>query len=149
MREHTLAPKKHQLRGYVRIGKFSTNDDRYPTGQGFSITIIDELSGAHICDVNMTIEAFGTAINSQADCVFELRPQLAGKRHEHKTEVVTISSTVEKIGYDKRRDAHPAIDKLFAPYEIDGWKARREDIWNAHRRKGNTAEVTFDRYVEV
>ena len=114
-----------------------------------TIEIEDTLSCVPFLSVQVSYANFTKALTGQGyiPCEFETRGlELIGKRREAKTEHVFVPDGSHETR-DKR--AYNAVKQ----YEKDGWKGRREDALNFHRRKEADAggvwyEVTFKRHVE-
>jgi hypothetical protein len=83
-------------------------------------------------------------------CEFRLwdNNELIGKQQEVKSEVIALdlpnNYTHDRDVFDK------AVTRALKIYEIDGWKARREDFRNMHNRVGGGAKyrVSFTRFTE-
>jgi hypothetical protein len=107
--------------------------------------VTDEVSRSVILQLEMSPEQFALALTGLA-----VRPASAewcvenlGKRREVKEEVVPFS------GYSNSSDEEKA--RALAPFEINGWCARRSDLGNHHRiDAANPAgyRVVFTRFVE-
>ncbi len=134
------------LKGKITITRTNSNQPPYDTA---SITVTDETSAATVIRIRMLPEDWGMALlNVGAQpCTFEIwdNNETIGKELEIKTEVVKLdlpnTYTHDKDVIDK------AITRALKIYEVDGWKARREDFRNMHNRAGNGYRVTFTRYV--
>lgn len=130
-------PQEKQ-KGTFRISRWHSNGDQ---STGITISLVDELSNSECVEIHCTVEALGMALTcSQQECEFEWRPQVVGKRAENKTEIVPISFTEKN---EKK------IAKALAPFEVDGWHARRSDLGNHHCRipDGKHQRVVFFRHV--
>ena len=140
------------LKGSILIGKVSSNKEPY---HYMHIQIRDEESGCIVVELEMSMEAFAKSItggNSPCDIPFFNDSGNIGKIHEYKEEVVPLGFQYTE---DEKTDA-------IAIFEVDGWKGRREDLGNMHRRirtrthdlQASRVEVidgwrvTYDRYVE-
>lgn len=128
-------------------GSVSTNRPRGSGNPEYAqIDVNDELSGTRVLTVRIPLKDFAEALFGLAhvECEFDLNPDLVGKKCEHKQEMVPIE---DGLRYADR--SSPLAAKALAPFEVDGWKGRVDDLFNPHRRGGNSARVTFVRYVEV
>ena len=113
-----------------------------------SITIQDYLSHGEIVEVKVPLEQFSKAITGQAyqDCEVHYPPQKnIGKVRENKSEFVPFDSPNYKVTEEE-------LNEALKPFEVDGWKGRREDLTNHHNR-GNLGgldgyNVVFVRYIE-
>lgn len=133
------------LKGKITIGKTSSRDGDY-----VMIELEDSLSHCRVVEVRMSIEDFGQAILGLAcqKCEFDLNDSgVIGKTHEYKEEVVPVPDDFNSHGGNFEKLAAKAL----APFEVDGWVGRKEDLKNFHRveRKGNkiSYRVSFVRYV--
>jgi hypothetical protein len=111
----------------------------------YNLRISDDVSGALVCEINMTAEQFAAALTAQhvtgVDVTW-LGTHLIGKRRETKRELVCIP-----VG--PRSSEEQRVADAVAAYEVDGWTGRLADATNHHRRRGtNTYEVLFTRFVE-
>lgn len=130
-------PERHK--GNASISRWTSSGDPHT---GITITLNDETSGTQCVEIHLTIEAFAIAITggSHQKCEFEWRPGNVGKFAENKEEIVTVDWT-EK--------SEAKIRKALAPFEKDGWSARRSDVTNHHMRtEAGKQRVTFFRFVE-
>jgi len=113
-----------------------------------AIEITDALSGTKFLQVELTAEVLGLVLTglSFQECKFNLhRVDLVGKKREHKSELVPRP---KKYRDDKK--AAEEADGLLAPFEIDGWKAHRYDLYNHHNWvKDDMVQVGFIRFVEA
>jgi len=95
--------------------------------------------------IEMDHESFGLALGarSQVDCEFEARGlDKLGQVHEHKSEDVPYTNAYGD-------EAAPAKEKALEPFEVDGWRAHRDDLGNSHRsNRDGTYTVTFTRTVD-
>lgn len=111
------------------------------------ISVNDDLSSTQFVTVRVPLAAFAAAITGlgHVECEFDLRPDLIGMKRENKEEWIAsepLPYTME--GLARENLAAP----LLAPFEVDGWKGRVDDLFNHHRRNREGARVTFVRYVE-
>lgn len=113
-----------------------------PSGADHDVSIRceDKVSGITFIEIQMTVEQFGKMLHAPtlADCTVILRgTDKLGWAHESKVEHVVAPYSVKNA--DK--------DEILAPFEVDGWRARRSDLGNGHRRRGNGFAVVFTRLV--
>lgn len=130
------------MKGSVTISRPQRSDDvRY-----IQIEFTDESSGVNFLTARVGLEEFAETLTGLArnPCEFELRPSLVGKIHQHKEEFVPCKDLYVNNASDRAIIA----EKALAPFEVDGWKGRADDLFNHHRRGRNGARVTFVRYVE-
>lgn len=122
---------------------------RYSSTSTMKIELRDESSGVLFLEVELTAEDLMLAVSgrSEMDCQFELRYlETVGKLREHKEEVVPIPTMGVPVT-DK------SIARALETFEVDGWKARREDAKNHHRlveykAKYSLYRVSFTRFVD-
>lgn len=122
---------------------------RYSSTSTMKIELRDESSGIRFLEVELTAGDLMLALSgrSEMDCEFELRHlENVGKLREHKEEVVPIPTMGVRVSDE-------AITKALEPFEVDGWKARREDTKNHHCFVEYNAEyslyrVSFTRFVD-
>lgn len=122
---------------------------RYSSTSTMKIELRDESSGVRFLEVELTAEDLMLAISgrSEMDCQFELKYlETVGKLREHKEEIVPIPTMGVFVTAE-------VVTKALEPFEIDGWKARREDAKNHHRFVEYKAEyslyrVSFTRFVD-
>jgi hypothetical protein len=114
------------------------------------VEIGDESSGCYAVTVKVSLENFAEALmgRSEVDCEMNFNDSgVIGKLHQHKEEIVPVP---EGFGYNQKKDK-AAIAAVLAPFEVDGWKGRKEDLFNiTHRSAGNNKmRVVFTRYVDA
>lgn len=117
-------------------------DDR----EFIEITFRDCSSGTEFVTARVKLDDFARALTGlgHLDMSFDFYPELVGKKYEHKTEIVPRPD----VGYnDKNRNEIAA--KAFAPFEVEGWKGRVDDLFNSHMRTKEGYRVIFTRYVEA
>lgn len=130
------------LRGAITISR-----PRGRSAETIDICVIDELSGVEFVSVRISPANFAEALVGLArvECEFDLRPDLVGTVYEHKEELVPLP---HDHYYGTSRDKREQVAaEAFAPFEVDGWRGRVDDLFNPHRRGLNGAKVTFVRYV--
>lgn len=136
--------KHEKMKGRVNIAR--------PRGSGepeyVQIEVNDELSGANFISIRIPIKEFTEALFglAQRPCEFDLRPDLVGLKHEWKEEFVPFEDWTFYRDYGDRNEV---AAEVFAPFEVDGWKGRVDDLFNHHRRGKGGARVVFVRYVPV
>jgi hypothetical protein len=134
-----------KLKGKISIGRL------YGGGEPEVIVqIIDDATRVHFVEGRLSLLEFAQVITGQGEVPIELEVRgldLLGKRREHKTAFVPFDS--KYIPDETKRQK--AIDKALKPFEIDGWKARREDMENHHRYERDRGvdgyRVNFVRFV--
>lgn len=134
-----------KLKGTITIARSSGDIEG---GRNIHIEIRDELSGVEFVDLRMTAEDFGNAcVGSLAfrPCEIEIQGlDKIGKKRENKTEKIKFN----RFGGGKREGK--MLKEVLAPYEVDGWTARIEDLTDGHRAAGDGCQnVSFVRWVEV
>lgn len=112
------------------------------------IRVVDELSGSQFVSVRVPLAGFAEAVTGRGhvDCEFDFRPELVGLKREHKEEFVPYD---DLSYYARHGDRDEVAAEAFAPFEIDGWKGRADDLFNHHRRGKDGSRVTFIRYVPI
>lgn len=129
--------KKVQLK--VSINRSSGWDEAHP----IRFEINDATSHCRVLEFKMSLEDFARAVTGLSYVpafgeVFDDNP--IGCTSEHKEELVPRPRS---YGKDKAKAA-----ELLAPFEVDGWKARNDDIFNPHRWVGDDrVAVSFTRYI--
>lgn len=92
-------------------------------------------------DITLTFEQFGAAIGGHVECDYKLGAiELSGKVREHKSVDIPFKNPFQL--------ADEEIDKILLKYEVDGWKAYRDDFKNYHRFGKGIITVGFTRFVE-
>lgn len=131
-----------KLKGGITISRPRGNMEQ----DYIEISVIDNLSGTQCVTVRIGLATFAEALTGlgHADCEFNFRPELVGMRRENKNEVVPCDHLpYAKEGLPRENLAAP----LLAPFEVDGWKGRVDDLFNQHNRTKEGYRVTFVRYV--
>jgi hypothetical protein len=115
------------------------------------IEIEDAKSGVSFLEITMDMEKWAYAATGMfgVEMDFELRGvDTIGKVHETKTELVPVP---ENMPY-KADDNLELIEDILSEFEVDGWQAHTNDLFNHHRRirdgENIYQEVSFHRYVE-
>lgn len=114
--------------------------------QYIEITVQDDLSRVEFLRVRMGLAEFAKAITGlgNVECEFDWYPKFVGMRHEVK--VLSIPVQNFSAAEEERKE-------ILAPYEVDGWMARADDLGNHHNMRrvadGYLCSVTFSRYVPV
>lgn len=128
-----------QLSGKLSINRI-THSDRKGT---IRITLTDEASSCQAVEIEIGLGEFADCLTGlgHVGCSFEWNDSgVIGSFHQHKEESIPYPSF--------RRDDTEALTTYLAPYETDGWRARRGDVFNGHRRSQGMVSVTFTRYVD-
>lgn len=116
----------------------------------FRLTITDESSRIQFVYLKMTPDEFARMISARVttDLECEVRGiDGVGKVREIKTERVPFTNLYWDTEDKRRIAARQALE----PFEVDGWKGRSADLFNAHRSyKSNSGFqlVTFERLVD-
>jgi hypothetical protein len=112
----------------------------------YGIRIEDVKSGVAFVEIELTGEQFAEMITSKStDGLASYRAlDRVGLRAEHKTECVPFHCY-------RQYDDEAAQTAALAPFEVDGWRAQRDDLRNGHRTVKDVAvptqRVTFHRHV--
>lgn len=112
-----------------------------------NVRISDDTSGCRILEVNFSLADFMDILTGRSgvSAEGEYYPDMpVGCTREHKEEVLPRPK-----GYDRNSKE---VDRLIAPFEVDGWRGRKEDLHNHHRWTSDTkgvrgVRVTFSRFV--
>jgi hypothetical protein len=113
------------------------------------IEIIDKSTGEQLLEVKLTLVEYAWASTGlgHTPCEYEIRQEIcaiAGHIREVKEEKLPRP----EHGNMKNCYAQVAASEILAPYEIDGWVARRSDLFNSHRWcDDDKVMVTFVRFV--
>lgn len=118
------------------------------------ITLQDATSHSMMVEIKVPLAEFARALTgfSNQPCRFDVGAvEAAGSVYQYKTEIVRGRGDLFRSGPERDR----IEDEALAPFEIDGWRARRSDIGNGHRAvRGESTEagawaysVTFFRNV--
>lgn len=123
------------------------NMGRVSAGKGddyLNFTIQDQVSGAQIVDIKITAAEFANLLSARsAHCLGDLRLHGIGKLQAIRKQLVAT----EEYSFTPERKT-----EILAAYEIDGWRADREDLGNSHRRTDKAEKgfvVTFRRWEEL
>jgi len=126
--------------GKIRIGRPHTGGADEPE-RPIRIEITDSISGVRFCTAHLSPAEFaGILTGTNEECALELYLSKVGMREESKEVFVPVVLSKD-IG---------VTQASLAPFEVDGWKARRGDFGNHHR--GSYKEgfrVVFCRHVKV
>lgn len=132
------------IKGSVVITRGS--DDRV------RISVRDSEACVEFCEVDLSLGEFALAVTAQAVSgvkVIVRGLDLVGTKHEVKTEFVPHTTQYSCRAGDRKAIAAAA----FAPFEVDGWKGRSDDLFNGHRMAEKDgvrgARVTFTRNVPI
>ena len=128
------------LNGSVHFGRPQGDSCDY-----ISIEITDDTSRIQFIEARIKYADFTHAITGHGGqpITFETRGlNLIGTRHEYKTEIVPFDC------YAYRGDT-AAQTKALAPFEVDGWEGRRDDLTNGHcSHERGFQRVHFSRHVD-
>jgi hypothetical protein len=113
------------------------------------IRLEDVISSCVIANIHISLEEFARVLTgrSNIDCTAEIfLDSPVGKKRECKDEVI-----VPRPKFDQENKK--AISRVLAPYEVDGWKGREDDLFNSHRWRQaadgqDGISVSFVRYVD-
>lgn len=122
------------------------------SGGLFTIRIEDNVSRTIVCEVSLTPDQLARALASHHISDAEMEwygAPYVGMRCENATHEVR-----HRLRYADRDDA-VAIAAVLQPFEVDGWRGRRDDLFNPHnyvRRpslpQGElVSRVAFNRYI--
>lgn len=133
------------MKGRININRMSGGG----TPDEMRIEVIDASSRIHFLVAKCTPEAMMLALTGRGDVEIEFElvgAELIGSEQENKTEEVPFDC------YKGRNDSARKRAAL-KPFEVDGWKARVEDLDNGHCRvdKSNPPrqKVVFHRWVNA
>ncbi len=123
------------MKGQMSINRVSSNPSF------IRLEIEDDVSGTRFLQVGISLENFARMLtgSNYLDCDFELHTQNVGRTRESKTEIVPLED--KYFATDEQRH------KALAPFEVDGWKARSDDISNHHNYTDKGIRVVFTRFV--
>lgn len=113
----------------------------------FRLSVTDQSSRVTFCELTMTGAQFADILTAMTttdvDCDADAL-HLVGTTREHKSERVPF-------GFASSRNRAKAKAAL-APFEVDGWIGRVDDLFNGHRRCGTQDNpmqtVAFERWVD-
>jgi hypothetical protein len=132
---------KEKLKGSVSIYRPLGRDCDY-----IGISLDDESSRCRLLDIRIPFAEFVEALTGRGNvsCEFDFFNDCpVGKIYEHKTEIVPRPQ-----GYVKPNERKAVSEFALAQFEVDGWMGRDDDLFNHHKSKGDSAVVTFHRYVD-
>ena len=129
-----------KVKATISIHRFSGSSS------GISITLRDEVSGCEFFRGEMNAEDFGNAVTGLSEQPIEgnLATANVNKKREVKEEVVPYQN-----GYQSDQKEAKRKQEALAPFEVDGWRGRKDDLGNQHRGTGNGYRVTFIRFVDI
>ncbi len=106
----------------------------------FDLTIEDENASLRFFTATLNAEDIANLISSRTVDVEAtiIHPELIGWTHEHKEVVIEWSGAL--------KETKKAADVL-RPYEVDGWRGDKDDLFNHHRGSGGKQRVRFYRRV--
>jgi hypothetical protein len=119
-------------------------------GEGIiKIEIEDGESSLRIMEVSLGLANFTEVLTGKASVSCELdynNDPAIGKARQNKTELVLIPEGMSPSPSNKE-----SRYELLTPYEVNGWKGRKEDLDNFHNRVSKKGKeyyrVVFVRYV--
>ena len=113
-----------------------------------SITVVDKKCSCEFIELQIPYSEFAQALTglSRIDCVANFRENAPiGKKREHKFVIVKCP---DYANIEDREKREKAARKVFAEFEVDGWKGNVDDAFNHHNWCGkNEVRVGFVRYV--
>lgn len=116
-------------------------------GRRIMLELRDTSSSIVLFRVEMAPDSYGLMLSglSGRPCKYEISDhvQHAGCTREHKEEVVPWNK-----GYLSKTAMEQARREAVAPFEVDGWRAWKDDIGNMHRRTDGGYRVSFSRLVK-
>lgn len=108
------------------------------------ISVRDEASRHQFIELTLSMEAFAMAVTGMGaqPLTFDLRGvDYVGKRREVKEELVPRPPSIENAYRNE------VAATTLAPFEVDGWVGRVDDLWDHHKAVGNKQRVVFTRYI--
>ena len=138
-----------EFAGSIRFSRISSNqEDDY-----MQLTLEDTTTSRRVLQAKIPMAEFAQCItSSSADCLFSVYGDMEklGWTRETKTESVYI----KYIGHNRAEREACELEAL-GEFEVDGWKGRKDDAGNQHRRlrnqphdeKGEAYGVLFSRLV--
>lgn len=104
------------------------------------LCIEDRASHCRVLETDFSLEQFAELLTSRhIDTTGLLYSGPIGCTPENKTEKVLRPNLT-------RNEAK--AEKVLAPFEVDGWRAHTDDLWNHHRSIGEGMQiVNFTRYI--
>ena len=111
--------------GRITISRIQGRD--LPANEVVRITLVDDVSTLHAVEVSMSLESFAECVLGlgHSHCTFKFNNSVfvGTSVGESKTEVVPT----------KAYSLTPKqVDAALVPFEVDGWRARVEDMTNHH-----------------
>jgi hypothetical protein len=123
----------------LEISRTSGGRDDRP----ISVRISDDTSGCRILEASFKLADFMEILTGLGGVTGEgefYANAPIGCTPEHKQEVVSRPK-----GYKANSEED---DRILKPFEVDGWKARRDDLHNHHHWVGTEkVSVSFDRFI--
>jgi hypothetical protein len=153
--------------GKVRISPSYSGHE----GKQFRIELEDEISRVIIAVIEGDLRDLGIALGgAHVPCDFRITDQtFVGKRRETKTLTIFVPRLKRSKDHAGGVDPDdPMVRRTVAPYEVQGWTARLDDLVNGHNSRkvdgnaliqlalnadledveGGAQDVTFVRYVD-
>lgn len=142
----TNKPKSFTAR--LLISKRESNTSE----KAIAITVEDDASSTRVLELTVPLADFAEALTGRylSNVAGRIWPAPVGAVLEVKQEVVPFKDRDVPYTKDRAaRDAHPAVAAALAPFEVDGWRAHRDDLFNGHRSVSpDSQRVTFRRHVD-
>jgi hypothetical protein len=128
----------------LRISHYTSNKPPY---RGVTLEVIDELSGTHFLQLELTHEQLGRVLGSMSiDCDGDV---LGLDRVGLKREVEHFQIPRKKgMGYDKGT-VRKYLEKHAKPHEVDGWKVGIEAALSTQQRDPDYYNLHKTRFVPV
>lgn len=137
------------LSGQISIGRWhGTGVDN---SNAIHIELIDKTSGLLVAEATMALNDFAECITGLGHAPCWIRrfndSGLVGKTREHK--IIPVKFPKRLWEKSKKDFTEADFEELLESYEVDGWKASHDDLFNHHKRNYTTlcANVLFVRYV--
>ena len=131
-----------KVKGFVQMSRAMGGGSDF-----FRLCITDDDSNTQFLELRLSPSQFADLLSSRAFYAdMDVQTNLLGKKHEHKEVEVEWEGYCVKDGKNIAK-----AKKAVAAHEVDGWKARIEDLFNGHRshpKKRGVWRVTFDRWVD-
>jgi hypothetical protein len=131
----------------IKVGMCCSSTSGGSDDRVFHLAVRDESSGVEFLDVNMTCEEFSMMLTAHHTGGIEADVRgLDRIGMALETKEVQVPFDFYKAGIGVERESH--IMAALAPFEVDGWTARKSDMTNHHRTTGKGFQrVAFSRNV--
>jgi hypothetical protein len=128
----------------LRISHYTSNKPPY---RGVTLEVIDELSGTHFLQLELTHEQLGRVLGSMGvECEGEVRGlDRVGMKRE--IERFTIPK-VKGMSYDKKT-VRKYLEKNAKPHEVDGWKVDVDHAMSTQQNNPTHYHLHKTRWVSV